>query len=88
MITEWEDLVDAWQLETWESYRDIKRLGRKTRLQESQRAALWAVLDVVRGRLRAEGYITYAELFTRLAGSWRPANIRRLSLSWSMKLRI
>ena len=32
LITEWEDLVDAWQLETWESYRDIKRLGRKTRL--------------------------------------------------------
>jgi superfamily I DNA/RNA helicase/mRNA-degrading endonuclease RelE of RelBE toxin-antitoxin system len=67
LITEWEDLVDAWQLETWESYRDIKRLGRKTRLQESQRAALWAVLDAVRGRLHAEGYITYAELFTRLA---------------------
>jgi superfamily I DNA/RNA helicase/mRNA-degrading endonuclease RelE of RelBE toxin-antitoxin system len=67
LITEWEDLVDAWQLETWESYRDIKRLGRKTRLQESQRAALWAVLDAVRGRLHAEGYTTYAELFTRLA---------------------
>lgn len=67
LITEWEDLVDAWQLETWESYRDIKRLGRKTRLQESQRAAVWAVLDNVRGRLRAEGYITHAELFTRLA---------------------
>ena len=67
LITEWEDLVDAWQLEAWESYRDIKRLGRKTRLQESQRAAVWAVLDSVRGRLRAEGYITHAELFTRLA---------------------
>jgi superfamily I DNA/RNA helicase/mRNA-degrading endonuclease RelE of RelBE toxin-antitoxin system len=67
LISEWEDLVDAWQLQTWESYRDIKRLGRKTRLQESQRAALWAVLHAVRGRLHAEGYITYAELFTRLA---------------------
>src|ERR1700685_4469039 len=51
LITEWEDLVDAWQLQTWESYRDIKRLGRKTRLQESQRAMLWAILDAVRGRL-------------------------------------
>ncbi len=54
-------------MKTWESCRDIKRLGRKTRLQESQRAALWAVLDAARGRLHAEGYTTYAELFTRLA---------------------
>ena len=25
LLTEWEELVDAWQLQTWESYRDIKR---------------------------------------------------------------
>jgi mRNA-degrading endonuclease RelE of RelBE toxin-antitoxin system len=68
LLTEWEELVDAWQLETWESYRDIKRLGRKTRLQEPQRATLWRVLDAVRGRLHAEGFVTYAEIFTRLAG--------------------
>jgi mRNA-degrading endonuclease RelE of RelBE toxin-antitoxin system len=67
LLTEWEELVDAWQLQSWESYRDIKRLGRKTRLQESQRAMLWAILDVVRGRLHAEGFITHAEMFTRLA---------------------
>ena len=28
--SEWEDLVDAWQLDGWEAYRDMKRLGRKT----------------------------------------------------------
>lgn len=67
LLTEWDELVDAWQLQSWESYRDIKRLGRKTRLQESQRAILWAVLDAVRGRLRAEGFVTHAEIFTRLA---------------------
>jgi superfamily I DNA/RNA helicase len=37
-------------------------------LQESQRATLWAVLDAVRGRLHAEGFVTHAEIFTRLAG--------------------
>ncbi|MGH8509971.1 MAG: UvrD-helicase domain-containing protein, partial [Gammaproteobacteria bacterium] len=40
LLTEWEELVDAWQLESWEAYRDVKRLGRKTRLAEPQRAAL------------------------------------------------
>jgi mRNA-degrading endonuclease RelE of RelBE toxin-antitoxin system len=68
LLSEWEELVDAWQLKTWESYRDIKRLGRKTRLQEPQRATLWAVLDEVRGRLHSDGFVTYAEIFTRLAG--------------------
>jgi hypothetical protein len=35
LLTEWEQVVDAWQLETWESYRDVARLGRKTRLPEA-----------------------------------------------------
>jgi len=65
--SEWEDLVDAWQLDGWESYRDVKRLGRKTRLPEAQRAALWSVFDVVRGRLNAEGFVTRAGVFSRLA---------------------
>ena len=68
LLTEWEELVDAWQLQSWESYRDIKRLGRKTRLQESQRGVLWTVLDAVRARLQAEDFVTHAEIFTRLAG--------------------
>ncbi|HKZ78888.1 MAG TPA: UvrD-helicase domain-containing protein [Pyrinomonadaceae bacterium] len=32
--TEWEQVVDAWQLENWEAYRDVTRLGRKTRLPD------------------------------------------------------
>jgi len=64
--TEWEELVDAWQLETWESYRDVKRLGRKTRLPEAQRAALWAIFESVRSGLRAEGLITHAAMFSQL----------------------
>jgi hypothetical protein len=29
---EWRDVVDAWQLRSWEAYRDVARLGRKTRI--------------------------------------------------------
>ncbi len=67
LLAEWLDVVDAWQLDSWESYRDVKRLGRKTRLSESQRTALWRIFDAVRARLRGEGLITRAEMFTRLA---------------------
>ena len=65
--TEWEELVDAWQLDRWESYRDVKRLGRKTRLPEAQRAALWAIFESVRSGLRDSGQITRAAMFSQLA---------------------
>jgi hypothetical protein len=71
LLTAWEKLVDGWQLQTWESYRVIKRLGRKTRLQESQQGKVWGVLDMVRVRLRAEGFIAHPEMFTRLASELR-----------------
>lgn len=64
---EWNDLVDAWQLKTWEAYRDVKRLGRKTRLSEAQRVALWAVFERAQEALKQAGLITHAEMFTRLA---------------------
>ena len=43
LFSEWQDVVDAWQLDSWESYRDVVRLGRKTRLPEKQRASLWSI---------------------------------------------
>jgi superfamily I DNA/RNA helicase len=61
--------VDAWQLTKWEAYRDVVRLGRKTRLPEAQRTVLWSIFERVRGGLQARKLITYAELFTSLAAS-------------------
>ncbi len=65
--SEWVEVVDPWQIDSVESYREFKRLGRKTRLSEGQRTAAWQVFGRVRERLRAEGRLTRAELFTRLA---------------------
>lgn len=67
LLGEWSDLVDAWQLKTWEAYRDVKRLGRKTRLSEVQRTALWAVFERAQDALKQAALITHAEMFTRLA---------------------
>ena len=46
--SEWNDVVDAWQLDTWEAYRDVARLGRKTRLGEKQRVVLWSIFEHLR----------------------------------------
>ena len=67
VFSEWEEMVDAWQLDQWEAYRDIKRLGRKTRLAEAQRAALWQVFETLQRKLASRGLITWAGLFTQLA---------------------
>ena len=67
LFTEWDQVADAWQLDSWEAYRDVVRLGRKTRLAESQRKLLWAIFEHVRAALKAGGLITHAELFTNLS---------------------
>jgi superfamily I DNA/RNA helicase/mRNA-degrading endonuclease RelE of RelBE toxin-antitoxin system len=67
VLGEWGDVVDAWQLQSWDDYRDVKRLGRKTRLNEAQRQALWHVFTGIQSRLAAAGVVTHAAMFTQLA---------------------
>ena len=64
--TEWTKVVDAWQLETWEDYRDVARLGRKTRLAEKQRAVLWSIFLKVREALAERELFTECGMFRRL----------------------
>ncbi len=67
LLSEWEDVVDTWQVESWEAYRDAKRLGRKTRLPEAQRALYWQVFAKVKEQLKQADKITAAEMFAKLA---------------------
>lgn len=71
LLTEWEHVVDAWQFDHWEAYRDVVRLGRKTRLPEAQRAVLWAIFERVRSGLREKGLVTASGLFTTLANAMK-----------------
>ena len=71
LASEWWEVVDAWQLKTWESYRDFKRLGRKTRLSEKVRLSIWSIFERVNARVAGTGCVSVAALFTRLAGNYR-----------------
>ncbi len=68
LLTEWEQVVDAWQLKGWEAYRDVARLGRKTRLPEAQRKVLWSIFERVQIELKVLNLVTMSEVFTILAG--------------------
>ena len=67
LFTEWDQVVDGWQLDSWDAYRDVVRLGRKTRLLEEQRKVLWAIFNHVRAGLQERKLTTYSCMFNELA---------------------
>ncbi len=68
IFNEWHEVADAWQLESWDAYRDVRRLGRKIRLPEEQRAVLWSIFESVRKKLVSKNLVTYPQFFKLLTG--------------------
>lgn len=64
---EWRLIVDAWDVRDADHYRDLPRLGRKTRLAASRRDEVWQVFARVRAELDRTGRETEAGLMHRLA---------------------
>jgi len=69
LVGEWVDVVDAWQLRSWDDYRDVSRLGRKTRIGGKQREALWTIFERVRAGLVERRVVTWSDVFGRLTES-------------------
>lgn len=66
IFREWQDVVDAWQIGDSEGYRTFQRLGRTRRLTNTQRLALWGVLDTINNDIRTRNVLTLAQVFQRL----------------------
>ncbi|MCA0377697.1 MAG: UvrD-helicase domain-containing protein [Gemmatimonadetes bacterium] len=66
---EWDEVVDAWQVSSWEAYRDVPRLGRKHRLSEAQRQVVWAVFEEVVKRLDRAAMTTVPRLYRDVTAS-------------------
>ncbi len=66
LLGEWREVVNAWQLRDWRAYRDVARLGRKTRIGGKQREVLWSIFERARAQLTAEGLVTPADVFGRV----------------------
>jgi superfamily I DNA/RNA helicase len=69
LYAEWLHVVDARQVGSWEGYRDVPRLGRKTRLSEPQRLKLWVIFDRTRAALAAQKITTPSGMYTTLAAA-------------------
>ena len=73
LMTEWEQIVDAWQLDSLEAYQNVSRLGRKTKIPKKQQEILWSIFERVKGKLFTRGLITTSDLFTKLATAMKEA---------------
>lgn len=69
LLGEWSEVVDAWQLHTWEDYRDVARLGRKMRIGGKQRESLWSIFARVRAELAERKSVTWADVFGRVTAN-------------------
>ena len=67
LLSEWNNVIDAWGITSSETYATVRRMGRKSRLGPNQRERLWPVFEAARGALVAERYTTWAQVFTGLA---------------------
>lgn len=64
LLSEWEHVIDAWQIDSAEAYAAVPRMGRKNRLGAKQREELWAIFGEVRRQIRSRALMTMADLFT------------------------
>lgn len=69
IFDEWLQVVDSWQISTWQDYRDVRRLGRKTRLSEGQREILWKIFERVNAELKNCNAVSMAGIYLDLTNS-------------------
>ena len=69
VFAEWLQVVDAWQIDSWDGYRDVRRSGRKTRLTESQRHLLWGIFEHVHQELKDKNAVSMAGVYLSLTNA-------------------
>jgi superfamily I DNA/RNA helicase len=67
LLSEWTNIVDAWQIDSGDAYGTAPRLGRKSRLGAKQRARLWPIFEFVQSDIAARNLLTEAQLFAAVA---------------------
>lgn len=66
VMSEWLNVIDAWQVKTLDAYTNVPRLGRKNRLGSKQRERLWPIFEKTRELLSAQGLETWPSIFGKV----------------------
>ena len=70
LVSEWTQVIDAWQIGDLAAYAEVPRMGRKNRLGARQRERLWEVFGRVRAALAERGFTTSASVFSAAAAHY------------------
>ena len=70
LVSEWNNVVDAWQIDTLDAYRDVPRLGRKNRMGSKQRERVWPVFARARELLEAQGLNSWPGIFGKVTAHY------------------
>lgn len=65
LVAEWEGVIQAQGITSWEAYRGASRAGRGTPLNIRDRKAIWEVMAAVQADLARKGACTYTDLCRR-----------------------
>lgn len=72
LVSEWLNVLDAWQLQSLSAYQGVPRLGRKNRLGGQQREKLWPVFVRARQIIEAQGLLTWPSIFGKVTEHFAP----------------
>ena len=67
LLSEWENVIDDWGIETLEDYTNLSRVGRKSKLGTSQRKDLWLIFDETKQLLKSRNLTTWSHIFRELS---------------------
>ena len=63
LASEWRNVIDAWQVDGLETYQNVPRIGRRSRVSSGQRERVWPVFARTRELLTGQGLHTWPEIF-------------------------
>ncbi|MCY4281745.1 MAG: UvrD-helicase domain-containing protein [Gammaproteobacteria bacterium] len=66
ITSEWRNVIDAWQVDSLETYQNVPRIGRRSRISSGQRERVWPVFARTRELLTGQGLHTWPEVFAEV----------------------
>ena len=69
--SEWDHVVDAWQLKSLEEYEIVPRIGRRQRLSKTQRSKLWPIFEELIELLSVSSHTTIATVKNNISNYYK-----------------
>ena len=70
LVSEWTNVVDAWQIGSLDAYAQVPRLGRKNRMGSKQRERIWPIFVRARELLESQGLNSWSGIFGKVTSHY------------------